>query len=725
MKVRTKLALLLAAVVATFVLGLIAVKAYDRRGFREVAAAREQERQLSFDQFVRHWSEPLETFATYFSAWDEMVGAIQQPHAPWIEANLHNHTLASYRSCTVWAYRPDGVRAFSRNLFYSDVLAELPLTPEALRAVMRQPRSHFFVQMQLGLMEIRGTSVHPSKDSERATAPRGYFFAGRLWTRRDLEEMALFTGNTVHLVNAGEQPPPLASSIDAVTFSRPLPGWDGQPVATLLVRNDSKVVEQLHRSSQRLFGWMFAFALVLVLTLLFSLRQWVSRPLKTLCRGLQNENLEAISGLKANQSEFGDFARMIEQFFAQRQSLLREVTERQQTQEALRQSEERLRHSQKMEAVGRLAGGIAHDFNNLLTAIIGYAELIALRTEVPALREDADLIRKAGEQAAALTRQLLAFSRKQILQPRVIDLNELVCDMQKLLERVIGENIELSVSAGATHGRVRADPTQLQQVILNLGVNARDAMPHGGALTMRVRNLDHAFTSGDGSAMPKSGRFVALSVEDTGSGMDKETQERVFEPFFTTKAAGKGTGLGLATVYGIVQQSGGSIRVESELGKGTTFTIYFPEEDAEVDPPQEPQRILPRSRKPETILVVEDEEIVRELVCTVLADQGYHVLCAENGPEALRLSRAHSGPIDLLLSDVVMPRMNGPEVARTLTTEHPKTRVLFVSGYSDNDISDRGIIAPGIRFLEKPFTPEALCRKIREVLDETEESVIA
>lgn len=422
-------------------------------------------------------------------------------------------------------------------------------------------------------------------------------------------------------------------------------------------------------------------------------------------------------------SEYGALARTVHKFFEQRRNLLREISERRATEEALRKSEEELRHSQKLEAVGQLAGGVAHDFNNLLTAIIGYAELLTTRADNPTLvRQGAELIRKAGGQAAGLTRQLLAFSRKQLLQPKVIDLNNLVMEMERLLQRVIGERFELVTIPEAMPGRVRADPTQLEQVIMNLGVNARDAMPAGGRITMRTSNE----TLGAGRARQISGSldagdYVLLTVADTGVGMDAATLSHIFEPFFTTKGPGKGTGLGLATVYGIVRQSGGAIAVESTPGSGTTFTIYLPRESAPLDEIKAVGNPVEPSRDFETILVVEDEEIVRELVCEVLDQQGYHVLCAGNGHEALKMADEYSGRIDLLLTDVIMPQMNGHELAALLVARRPGLKVLYVSGYSDNDIGHHGVLDAEVELLEKPFSPLTLAQKIREMLGEPAE----
>jgi PAS domain S-box-containing protein len=370
-----------------------------------------------------------------------------------------------------------------------------------------------------------------------------------------------------------------------------------------------------------------------------------------------------------------------------------------------RRLEEQLLQSQKMEAIGRLAGGVAHDFNNLLTAIIGYADLLARRVKgTPRLEHNVAEILEAAERAAGLTRQLLAFSRKQVLQPRVLSLNAAVADIESMLRRVIGEDVQLVTALAEGLGRVRADPTQLEQVILNLAVNARDAMPDGGRLTLETANVEM-----DG------GRYVALAVTDSGVGMDAETRSRVFEPFFTTKEPGKGTGLGLAMVYGIVAQSGGSIRVHSEPGRGTTFKVFLPRVD---DPPTDP----PRSERPagggvETLLVAEDEDGVRALICEVLRDLGYRVLEAPRPERAVELLAGDGPPVHLLLTDVVMPGMDGRQLAQRLTALRPGLRVLYMSGYTGEAIARHGVLEHGTLLLQKPFTPEALARSVRQALD--------
>ena len=380
--------------------------------------------------------------------------------------------------------------------------------------------------------------------------------------------------------------------------------------------------------------------------------------------------------------------------------------------------EAQLRQSQKMEAVGRLAGGVAHDFNNLLTVITGRCNLILRGLNGnTGMRQELEEVRKAGERAAALTRQLLAFSRKQVLQPRVIDLNAVIEGMSKLLHRLIGEDIEMvsTLAPGLRH--VKADPGQIEQVVMNLAVNSRDAMPGGGRLTIETSNTRLDSSRPASLPAPETGDYVMLRVSDTGTGMNDQVQSHVFEPFFTMKEKGEGTGLGLATVYGIVRQSGGHIWIESAPGKGTTFTICLPAADEALDAeePKEPREVLRRGT--ETVLVVEDEQVVRDLACDVLRLSGYQVLSARTCSEARRLSAAHGGPIHLMLADVVMPHMSGPELAGSLTPSRPEMKILFMSGYSQEAMVHRGVLPPGRAFLPKPFAPDALSRRVREVLD--------
>ncbi|MDB5313122.1 MAG: Blue-light-activated protein, partial [Gemmataceae bacterium] len=376
--------------------------------------------------------------------------------------------------------------------------------------------------------------------------------------------------------------------------------------------------------------------------------------------------------------------------------------------------EEQFRQAQKMEAVGRLAAGVAHDFNNLLTIINGYSEIVL--DTLPAADPNRDLlaeIRNAGERSAGLTRQLLAFSRQTVLESRVLDPNALVRDAEKLLRRLIGEDVALTAHLAPDAGRILADPGQLEQALVNLCVNARDAMPEGGELTVRTRNEDVGGDRPDA----RPGPYVVITVTDTGHGMDEATKARIFEPFFTTKGVGQGTGLGLAMVYGFVRQSGGFVAVESEPGRGTRFDVYLPRASAA---PKPGSGVVPGPvpRGTETILLVEDEAAVRGLARHVLAGCGYTVLEAAHGREAVRVAEAHRGKVDLVVTDVVMPGgMGGRRVAEAVAAAHPEAKVLYVSGYTDDAVVRHGVTEAGTAFLQKPFTPAVLARKVREVLD--------
>ncbi|MBE7467429.1 MAG: response regulator [Planctomycetes bacterium] len=385
--------------------------------------------------------------------------------------------------------------------------------------------------------------------------------------------------------------------------------------------------------------------------------------------------------------------------------------------DSLRNAEDQLRQSQKLEAIGQLAGGVAHDFNNLLTIINGRCQLAIerLAAEDPLFTE-LELILKTGERAAALTRQLLAFSRKQILAPRTLNLNSIVSEMQRMLSRLISEDIELLTVLEPLLGAIKADPSQVEQVIMNLVVNARDAMPQGGRLTIETRNaeLDDAYARSHPSVKP--GAYVMIAVADTGVGMDEATQAKIFDPFFTTKELGRGTGLGLSTVYGIVRQSEGHIWVYSVPGQGSVLKVYFPRVYSAVDTVVKAELAKTAEAGKATILVAEDEQAIRDLIREILTVRGYTVLTASDGEEAFRLAQTHSGTIDLLMADVVMPKLSGKDLAARVVALRPEIQTLYMSGFSDDTLTNRGVLSGDVEFIEKPFTLDTLTDRVKSIL---------
>ncbi|MBD3179476.1 MAG: PAS domain-containing protein, partial [Candidatus Latescibacteria bacterium] len=401
------------------------------------------------------------------------------------------------------------------------------------------------------------------------------------------------------------------------------------------------------------------------------------------------------------------------------------------TEEVIREKEqkrlqEELNQARKMESVGRLAGGVAHDFNNLLTVITGHTSMLLSDSELSdKLREELIEISRAGERAADLTRQLLAYSRRQILEARVININKVIGNLNRMLNRLLGEDIRLVTELDENLWNIKADPVQMEQIVVNLAVNAREAMPDGGNLTIRTANAE-IDNEVPGSHIPaESGDYVRISITDTGAGMDEQTREQIFEPFFTTKGLGKGTGLGLSTVYGIVKQSGGYIMAESEPDKGTTFNIYLPRSGEAAEPEESEERMSRNNSGSEKLLVVEDDQKVLDMTCRMLESRGYELFSALGAEKAIGIFREHGDSIQMILTDVVMPEKDGKELADSILSENPDVKVLFMSGYTDDEVLRRGVYRSGAHFLQKPFTPQQLAGKVREVLDgeaETTES---
>ncbi len=722
MRVRTTIFLLMLLAATAFVAGLFQLKRAEADKLEAATAAMRGVWKNSVRAFWRNQGRVLQKMIEDMPVREGLVGALLDNNKKWAEDTWNDRTLAGSAPFAFWVYHRDGSLFYAYANTPQDELKNSPLPPDAVEKMVGRDRPLLFyfplksnIPGKRRLVEVQGVPIRQSWDHRQETPPEGYFLAGRIWDDEELARV-LPPGRGQAQFVFQDQSAPLDSGSSGMQYAIPLSDRLGQEVGLLQFTNENGQLEELGRRSERIFQTLLVGALALFVVLLLLLESAVVHPLRRVIKSLHTENPSLLEPMRGQDGEFGELARLIQLFFQQRAELVREMNEHAAAEKALHESEEMLRHSQKMEAVGRLAGGVAHDFNNLLTAIIGYAALLRQRfADNPAACQPAELIHQAGEQAAGLTRQLLAFSRKQLLQPKVIDLNAIIINLHRLLQRIIGEHIEIVAQPDAADPCVKADPGQIEQVIVNLGVNARDAMPRGGRLGIRTRNVvvDAAHPVPDLAP----GDYVALEVTDTGEGMDAETKARIFEPFFTTKGPGKGTGLGLATVYGIVRQSHGGIVVESERGRGSTFRIYLPK----VEGPVETAAIVPApartSDRGESVLVVEDEEMVRVLVCDILQHQGYRVLATDRGSEAFRMLREEKVTIHLLISDVVMPEMNGAVVAQRVHEICPRARVLFVSGYSENDMADQGLEALAFQVLQKPFTPDALVRKVREVLD--------
>ncbi len=729
MRVRLTILLLLAVVTAGFTLGLLAVRRIERQKFAQLASEREAAWKQNAKGILKRQGETLSKMVEHFAAIDDTVDAIVNGKTELAQQTWDEGALKFYGAHALWVCRRDGSLFIQSQLRAFTEALTLPLAPANVQALFRHQRDgHFYFALPPGggagprFIEVRGQRIHPAWDQNGTGPAEGYFFAGRLLDEVAVKEMVLLSGDDrIEVLGEGSAPVRPENGRAVMTLARSLNDWKGLPIGNLVLSSRSSAIDELEKRSEELFRALLTGSLAMLAVLYLVLVYAIQRPLGLLVRGLRGRDMAAIAPLERRKSEFGELSRLILRFYDQGEDLIRETRERAATQEALRHTEEMLLHSQKMDAIGRLAGGVAHDFNNLLTAIIGYADLLTRRLkDDPVGRQDAQVIHQAGEQAAGLTRQLLAFSRKQLLQPKVIDLNQIVTSLHKMLQRIIGEHIEIRTEPAADLWRVRADAGQLEQVIVNLGVNARDAMPRGGRLTIRTVNFTLAEEAGE--AQLDLGDYVALEVSDTGVGMDAATKSRIFEPFFTTKGPGKGTGLGLATVYGIVRQTGGGIIVQSERGVGTTFRILLPREDAALDHAETPQAVAVSLAHAERILFVEDDELVRELMSIVLREHGYDLLTAPSGREAIRLAEQHGASIDLLISDVVMPEMNGAEVAQRVHALAPGAKVLFVSGYSEADMTDQGLGVIAFEILQKPFRPDDLARKVREVLDGTRRS---
>ena len=515
---------------------------------------------------------------------------------------------------------------------------------------------------------------------------------------------------------------------------------DGRKVGTVLLRSSQALIREYLRNLIYLTVLVLVLAMLAATALSVGVQRILSRPILSLvniAREVSQNQDYSLRAPEGGQDELGTLSRamngMLEQIEERDRSLGEaraqlearlgeledQIRQTKEAQAALAKSEEQLRQAQKMEAIGILAGGVAHDFNNILTAIMGYSQLLTRRLGPDSPHKDTvKEILNAGSRAAALTSQLLAFSRRQILEPKVLDLNDVVRNMEKMLRRLIGEDVDFLTVLEPKLDRVKVDPGQIEQILLNLAVNSRDAMPDGGTLIIETKNAELDKFYADDHLEVTPGPYVMVSVSDNGCGMDEEMRSRIFEPFFTTKGAGKGTGLGLSTVFGIIKQSGGHVSVYSEPSQGTTFKIYLPKVEVAKSAARPSQDHDPLPVHDERILLVEDQDQVRDVVAQMLESYGYEVLSAACGEAALQKSTTEKGPIHLLLTDLVMPGMSGRELSEHLAVLRPATRCLFMSGYTDDAVVRNKVLDSGIPFIHKPFTADALHRAVRKVLDD-------
>lgn len=716
MSIRTKILCLLGAMVLLFFCGLAALGAWDRRQFEASVSARLKRKTVAFESFLKRWDESLASFTRYMAHSTNMAIALHKNDLPILEQLLKEDVLEDARVDAVWVLGKDAKVVTALGDAKDGSAGALPGPEGALKQLLAQaPKGcHFYGRSVAGLLDVRGEVVRITPTSPVA----GYLFTARWLKAKDLEEMARFTGDSVVLGQSPSLEPGVVRNYRGnAVYVHPLPGWDGRPISHLVVRTSEGLIKAHERSAKRLMLWPTLFALGILFIAAIALRKWVTQPLRLLGDSLRAESPEPLQRLADDETEMGALARLIRTFFAQRESLMRETRERQQAEEALQRREEHLRRSQKMEAVGQLAGGIAHDFNNALTTVMGYSELLQkhLSGDAVGVRQ-AEAIYRSAEQAATLTRRLLAFSRKQVLHPRPIDLHRLIADLKPKIEQVIGEHVEFRVRGDSTEAHLRADPDQIEHVILNLAANAKDAMPKGGVLTIQTETTILSSEMPIGTEILVPGRYVTLTVSDTGAGMRKEVMERIFEPFFTTKDSGAGAGLGLAMVYGIIKQSGGAISVESTPGFGASFRIHLPslppgtpvEEEGEVSN-------QPAGRGRQAVLVVEEDVVVGEVVKDALASAGYEVYHASTGAEALALVDAIRRPVGLLIADILMPQMPGAVLAAELRQANPQMKVLFISGNAPG----REGISEGVQDAEvlgKPFAPHELMERVHGML---------
>lgn len=720
MPIRTKILLLLSGIVALYFCGLAVLKTWDRNHFGAVAAARVREQSAAFEAFFSRWSESLDSFLDSTAYSEPLAAAVEKGDRAEADRILSKPALVRARVDAAWLIKSDGAPFFTQHILPAGAVQNLPGPKGAFASILKQAEGncHYYTEVPGGILDVRGKRLHTETDGP-ASLPSGYLFAARLLRPEDLRQMSQFTGDTFGIARSASIVPGMVTTWrgDSV-FAYPLMGWDGRPMSHIVIHSSTALISAYEKSAQRLILWPVGFAFAVFLLLAVSLRYWVTRPLYLIRKSLLTENPSMLKGLDKQEGEMGMIAQLIQNFFEQKESLVSERRKRNNTEEALLATEDQLRQSQKMDAIGQLAGGIAHDFNNVLTAVMGYTELLKkhLGNDLEGLRQ-AEAIHRAADQAAVLTKQLLAFSRKQVLHPKIIDINAVLSALKPRLLRALGEHVELRVRTSAPEAHIRADRGQMEQLILNLAANANDAMPNGGILTLETTLAIFSEEMNIGEDVLAPGRYVAIIAADTGHGIESEIQSRIYEPFFTTKEAGRTNGLGLAMVYGIVKQSGGSISLSSAPDEGTTFTLHLPISSDEtfvaVPATLESASTPPFSK---AVLIVEDDAVVRGIVLDTLLENGYDACAAASAEDAKRLVATASKAFGLMIVNIVMAEMTGIALAATLRETNPTLKILYISGYapshSEAEISSEILE----QVLDKPFTPNELIDRVRRVL---------
>ncbi len=831
------------------IVGIYLLRQSEQNNINVLLSSRQQEYSILLDKVIDFQSKSLQTLTYDYTYWDEMVDFVNTGNLKWANQMIVG-ALPSYNADFAWVYRLDFSLVYSASRLDENKLNELPFTKTILeKIVFKKNFYHFFALTDLGLVEISGASVHKSMDVERKTPQEGYFFVGRIWTETFLKEISSFTGSQIHLLPHSEKTS-LEDAGESEKFKirnfKSLPGWDGLPVIDVQSMTEVVIAKTLDRQKETQFKINIILSIVLIISISFFLFRFVNRPLHIISQSLATGDPNLIKNLHNEKTEFGRIAKLIMDFFIQKEKLVKEisdrthaedqlkesyslliatldsttdgilvvdltgkitgfnkrfkalwqipedilaskddnralnfmlaqlkdpdifiekvrelyknreaesfdilefkdgkvferhsipqmiegkaigrvwsfrdVTEHKEAEEALKRIEEKSQHSQKMESVGTLAGGIAHDFNNILAIIMGHASLLeTLKHKPQKIVLSADIIKKAVNRGAGLVNQILTFARKADIKVESLNINTSIKELVDLLQQTFPKTIQFDLDLDPKIPMITGDYNQIHQVLLNLSVNARDAMLNGGFISFRTKVVESNEIQ---HLVPDTSekKFLCVSITDSGTGMDEDTKKRIFDPFFTTKEFGKGTGLGLATAYGILQSHGGFIEVESQIDIGTTFYIYFPinPEDTEIEKQQNENSETEIKGGNETILIVEDEEMLLDLIKEILIGKGYKVLTALDGLGGLEVYTANAKQISLVLTDMGLPKLNGYDMVMKLKEINPAVNVIFASGFLETDTISKMFKAGAKEFVQKPYDPIDVLKKIRSVID--------